>query len=310
MEPDHSPTSNAWLDASLTRALSDVILGGVLLGAAAAALLGADDVGGWSRVGPGFFPSGVGKLLGAVGLILIVRGALVGTPPPPRWPLFALAIVVAVIAALNLAAWVWGSEVSALALLFGPAEFTMQMVLMLAVAAALARLSLVRAIGMAFLGLLLATIGTDIATGTSRFTMGIEQLADGIAYPVLILGIIVLADALLCLLSPSFLLATYAQRIAGWSGLRVPNLAATGMRLAALLAIAAAGYYAFELNRATWDVGVFAAFGLFELLLQSPWLEPPRADPCLPLWTHARGTNPAVASHLARRSRNIPRAAD
>jgi TctA family transporter len=38
------------------------------------------------------------------------------------------------------------------------------------------------------------------------------------------------------------------------------------MRLAAMLAIAAAGYYAFELNRATWDVGVFAAFGLFGLL--------------------------------------------
>ena len=195
-----------------------------------------------------------------------MRGTLVGTPPPPRWTLIALAIVVAVVAALSLAAWVWGSEVSALVLLFGPAEFATQMVLVLAVAAALARLSLVRAIGMALLGLLLATIGTDIATGTSRFTMGIEQLADGIAYPVLILGIIVLADALLCLLSPSFLLATYAQRIAGWSGLRVPNLAATGMRLAAMLAIAAAGYYAFELNRATWDVGVFAAFGLFGLL--------------------------------------------
>lgn len=266
MASDHSPTSYAWLDASLTRTLSDIVLGCVLLGAAAAAIFGAGDVGNWSRLGPGYFPSGVGKLLAGAGLILLVRGALVGTPPPPRWTLTALAVGVAVIAALNLAAWIWGSGLSALALLFGPAEFTMQMVLVLAVAAALARLSLARAVGMALLGLLLATIGTDIATGTSRFTMGFEQLADGIMFPVLVLGLIVLADALLGLLSPSFLLATYAQRIAGWIGPRVPMLAATGIRLAAVLGIVAAGYYAFELNRATWDVGVFVAFGLFGLL--------------------------------------------
>jgi TctA family transporter len=32
------------------------------------------------------------------------------------------------------------------------------------------------------------------------------------------------------------------------------------------LAIAAAGYYTFELNRATFDVGVFVVFGLFGVL--------------------------------------------
>ena len=40
-------------------------------------------------------------------------------------------------------------------------------------------------------------------------------------------------------------------------------IAAIAMRLVAVLAIAAAGYYAFELNRTIWDVGMLVAFGLF-----------------------------------------------
>jgi TctA family transporter len=263
MVTDDRATPHAWLDASAIRTASDIALGCVLLAAAAAAILGAGDLGSRSRLGPGFFPSVVGGLLVVAGLILLVRGALQGTPPPARWSLTSLAIVVVVLASAYSAAVTWGRD---LLLLFGPAEYVALILLILAVAIALARLSRVRAVGMALLGLLLAMVGTDVSTGESRFTMGVEQLADGIMYPVVLLGLMVVADGLVCLVSPSLLLATYARRIVGWTGPRVPMLVAIAMRLAAVLAFAATGYYAFEINRAIWDVGMLVAFGLFGLL--------------------------------------------
>jgi TctA family transporter len=271
MVTDDRATPHAWLDAGAIRAASDIVLGCILLAAAAAAILGAGDafIGGWNRLGPGFFPSAVGGLLVVTGLTLLVRGAALGTPPAARWGLTSLAIAVSVYAAGYLAVWVWGPALLNLALLFGPPEYVTLMLLILAVAIALARLSRVRAVGMVLLGLLLAIVGTDVSTGEPRFTMGVQQLADGILYPVVLLGLIVVADGLLCLASPSLLLATYARRIVGWTGPRIPNLAAIAMRLTAVLAVAAAVYYAFELNRAIWDVGMLVAFGLFGLLCKT-----------------------------------------
>jgi TctA family transporter len=133
----------------------------------------------------------------------------------------------------------------------------------LAIAIALVRVSRVRAAGMVLLGLLLATVGTDVESGEQRFTMGADQLADGIEPAVVTLGLVVLAEGVICLASPSLLLATHARRIAGWSSPSVPTLAAIAMRLAAVLAITAAAYYVFELNRSFWDVGALVVFGLF-----------------------------------------------
>jgi len=116
---------------------------------------------------------------------------------------------------------------------------------------------------MAVLGLLLATIGTDVSTGTERFTLGLEQLAEGLIFSVMVLGLIVVADALICVVSPSLWLAIYAREIAGRIGRQAPTIARLGLRLVAVLAIAAACFYAFELNRAIGDVGVLVAFGLF-----------------------------------------------
>ena len=156
-----------------------------------------------------------------------------------------------------------GVALYGLALRFGPPEFATLILVILAVAIALARLSRVRAVGMVLLGLLLAMVGMHASTGTARFTMGLEQLTDGLMFPVVLLGLIVVADALVCLVSPSLWFATYARRVAGWSGRRVPTIAGLGLRLVAGLAIAAACYYAFDLSHRNWDVGMLFVFGLF-----------------------------------------------
>lgn len=58
----------------------------------------------------------------------------------------------------------------------------------------LARGSLLHAIGMAVLGLLLGLIGTDVNSGIARYTFDIPQLADGIGFVVVAMGIFGLAE--------------------------------------------------------------------------------------------------------------------
>jgi len=71
---------------------------------------------------------------------------------------------------------------------FGPAEYFSLMVLGLIAAIVLARGSLIKAIGMILLGLLLGLIGADTNTGQFRFTFDLPQLADGIGFVVVAMG--------------------------------------------------------------------------------------------------------------------------
>src|SRR5512132_3972841 len=71
---------------------------------------------------------------------------------------FAGTVATLVIAAL-------GAPLTRLALVFGPAEYFSLMVLGLAFAVVLARGSILRAGAVIFIGLLLATVGTDLQTG-------------------------------------------------------------------------------------------------------------------------------------------------
>ena len=74
------------------------------------------------------------------------------------------------------------------ALRFGPAEYFSLMVLGLVAATVLAHGSLLKAISMVVLGLLLGLIGTDVNSGTLRFTFGIPELADGIGFVIVAMG--------------------------------------------------------------------------------------------------------------------------
>jgi len=78
---------------------------------------------------------------------------------------------------------------AAVALSFGPAEYFSLMVLGLAASVALAHGSLIKAVAMVILGLLLGTIGQDLYTGTPRFTFGMTELADGLEFIALVMGL-------------------------------------------------------------------------------------------------------------------------
>lgn len=82
----------------------------------------------------------------------------------------------------------------AVALEFGPAEICSLMLLGLLAGSTLARGSPVKGVAMTVLGLLLGIVGTDIETGTERFTFGMTHLYDGIDLVALALGLFGIAE--------------------------------------------------------------------------------------------------------------------
>jgi TctA family transporter len=80
------------------------------------------------------------------------------------------------------------------ALKFGPAEYFSLLVLGLIAAVVLAHGSLLHAIGMVVLGLLFGLIGADVNSGMQRFTFEVPQLAEGISFVVLAMGMFGLGE--------------------------------------------------------------------------------------------------------------------
>lgn len=83
---------------------------------------------------------------------------------------------------------------SEFALRFGPPEYFSLVVLGLVASVVLANGSLLHAFGMIVFGLLLGMIGSDVNSGTLRYTFGILHLADGINFVILAMGIFGLGE--------------------------------------------------------------------------------------------------------------------
>jgi TctA family transporter len=80
------------------------------------------------------------------------------------------------------------------ALQFGPAEICSLMLLGLLAGSTLARGSPLKGVAMTVLGLMLGIVGSDIETGSERFTFGLAQLDDGIELIALALGLFGIAE--------------------------------------------------------------------------------------------------------------------
>jgi len=81
-----------------------------------------------------------------------------------------------------------------LAFKFGPAEYFSLMVLGLIGAVVLASGSLLKAIAMIILGLLLGLVGTDVNSGVARYSFDIPELADGIGFVSVAMGVFGFAE--------------------------------------------------------------------------------------------------------------------
>ncbi len=80
------------------------------------------------------------------------------------------------------------------ALKFGPSEYFSLMVLGLVAAVVLAHGSVLKAVAMVLLGLLLGLVGTDVNSGVLRFAFGISELADGIGFVTVAMGLFGIAE--------------------------------------------------------------------------------------------------------------------
>jgi putative tricarboxylic transport membrane protein len=78
---------------------------------------------------------------------------------------------------------------SSLAFKFGPEEYFSLMMFALVGSIVLASGSVIKAVGMIVLGLLLGMVGTDITSGAQRFCFGVPELADGIGFVSLAMGL-------------------------------------------------------------------------------------------------------------------------
>jgi putative tricarboxylic transport membrane protein len=83
---------------------------------------------------------------------------------------------------------------STIALSFGPADYFSLMVLGLVASIVLASGSLLHALGMIMLGLLLGLIGTDVNSGTARFSFDRPELLDGVSFVVVAMGVFGLGE--------------------------------------------------------------------------------------------------------------------
>src|SRR6195256_2087699 len=88
------------------------------------------------------------------------------------------------------------APLTAMALLFGPADYFSLMVLGLMFAVVLARGSVAKEIAVILVGILLSTVGTDLESGEERLTFGWNEIADGIDVAVVAMGMFGFAEIL------------------------------------------------------------------------------------------------------------------
>ncbi|HEV7718131.1 MAG TPA: tripartite tricarboxylate transporter permease [Arsenicitalea sp.] len=101
-------------------------------------------------------------------------------------------------ASVGIVVMVFGSPLLVqVAFSFGPAELFSIMLLGLIAGATMSRGSPIKGVAMTLIGMLLGSVGTDVSTGTQRFTFGFIQLADGVELVAVAMGVFGIADFLM-----------------------------------------------------------------------------------------------------------------
>ncbi|MBV8036325.1 tripartite tricarboxylate transporter permease [Roseateles sp.] len=109
----------------------------------------------------------------------------------------------------------FAAPLTELAARFGSAEYFSLMVLGLVGAVVLASGSLLKAIAMIVLGLLLGQVGTDVISGSARYAFDIPDLADGIGFVVIAMGVFGFGEIIANLGQPEEHRETFVKEVKG-----------------------------------------------------------------------------------------------
>jgi TctA family transporter len=104
---------------------------------------------------------------------------------------------------------------AAIALEFAAPEYFSLMVVGLVGAVVLAHGSMLKAIGVVLVGLLLGLVGTDITSGSQRYTFGLQNLADGIGVVAVAMGLFGLTEVIGNLAGPTGSREIISQKVRG-----------------------------------------------------------------------------------------------
>src|SRR5499426_2882295 len=87
-----------------------------------------------------------------------------------------------------------GPPLADVALKFGSPEYFSLMLMGLVAAAVLAQGDMIKSLSMVAFGLLLGIVGTDVNTGTQRYSFGVPELTDGIGFIVVAVGVFAIGE--------------------------------------------------------------------------------------------------------------------
>src|SRR5262249_14682000 len=88
----------------------------------------------------------------------------------------------------------FGPPLAELALKFAAPGYFSLMLMGLVAAAVLAQGDMIKSLAMVVIGLLLGIVGTDVNTGTQRFSFGVIELSDGIGFIVVAVGVFAVGE--------------------------------------------------------------------------------------------------------------------
>ncbi len=88
----------------------------------------------------------------------------------------------------------FGPPLANMALEFGSAEYFSLMLMGLVTAAVLAQGDMLKSLAMVVLGLLLGIVGSDVDSGIKRFCFGFYELADGIGFVIIAVGVFAVGE--------------------------------------------------------------------------------------------------------------------
>ena len=158
-----------------------------------------------------------------------------------------------------------GPLLTKVALSFSSAEYFALMVLGLIASVVLAHGSVPKAIAMIFVGLGLGLCGTDVNSGSLRYTFGIQELSDGIGFVPIVLGLFGIAEVIRNLERVDWKTSTIAKVTRLWLSRedfrRAAPATVRGTLLGSFLGVLPGGGAA---------IAAFAAYGLEKKVSKQP----------------------------------------